>query len=161
MTTVRQLMSTDLRTCTPEDSLHTAAQLLWNHDVGALAVTSGGRVVGMITDRDIAMAAYHQGRPLHELQVASAMAKQPRTVTPEDALEDALRLMSEHQVRRLPVVDPQGRLKGLLSMNDLARESIRPKAKVQAKSVLEALAAVCQPRAMVSQPSRPALVATV
>lgn len=161
MITVRQLMSTDLKTCSPEDSLHTAAQLLWNHDVGAVAVVNAGRVVGMITDRDVCMAAFHQGRPLHEIQVSSTMAKQLRTITPDDQLEDAMRLMSEHQLRRLPVVDTQGRLKGMLSLADLARESIKPKAKAQPKTVLETFAAVCQPRVMTTSATRAgSLVAT-
>ena len=146
MIQVRQLMSTDLKTCSPEDSLHTAAQLLWNHDVGAVPVVAGGRVVGMITDRDICMAAYHQGRPLHEIQVATSMAKQLRTCGPEDMIEDAMRIMSEHQLRRLPVVDAQGRLKGLLSINDLAREAIRPKTKAASRSTGRGSAPPCPRR---------------
>src|SRR5688500_20219459 len=117
-------MSTDLKTCSPEDSLHTAAQLLWNHDIGAVAVVANGRLAGIITDRDICMSAYTQGRPLHEIQVASAMAKQPRTCTAEDMIEDAMRIMAEHQIRRLPVVDAKGRLQGMLSIK-IGRASCR------------------------------------
>jgi CBS domain-containing protein len=142
---VRQLMTkTDVQTCTPDDCLDTAARLLWEGDIGVLPVVSGTRTVGVITDRDICMAAYTQGRPLRELQVASAMSRQVYGVRPETPLSEATLIMREHQVRRLPVLDQENKLVGLLSLNDLARDAARARAKVSMKEVAETLAAVCE-----------------
>ena len=159
---VRQLMmKADVQTCAPEDSLDTAARLLWEADVGVLPVVSGGRTVGMITDRDICMAAYTQGRPLRELQVSSAMSRRVYGVRPETPLSEATLIMREHQVRRLPVVDQEGKLVGLLSLNDLARDAARARAKVSMKEVAETLAAVCerQPATETASAKQPKLAA--
>ncbi|HVS11206.1 MAG TPA: CBS domain-containing protein, partial [Planctomycetota bacterium] len=73
---VEQLMTRDVKACAPQDSLSRAAQLLWESDIGALPVVdSEGRVVGMVTDRDVCMAAYFKGRPLAEIRVDETMAR--------------------------------------------------------------------------------------
>jgi predicted transcriptional regulator len=81
---VSQLMSRNVETCRPEDTpLAGAARKMWERDIGCLAVIDAdGRVVGMITDRDICMAGYTQGRPQHEIQVAAAMSKELFSCTP-------------------------------------------------------------------------------
>ena len=79
--------------------------------------------VGFLTDRDICMAAYTQGGPLHALRVQTAMARRIVSCSPEDDITDAARVMRENGVRRLPVVDTAGELVGLLSLDDIASES--------------------------------------
>ena len=119
---VQDCMTREFQSCRAGDSLNRAAQLMWEGDFGVVPVVdAGGGVVGMITDRDICMAAYTRGRPLHELGVESAMAKQVATCSEQSTIETALFLMREARVRRLPIVDREGRLCGILSLSDLAR----------------------------------------
>lgn len=125
---VEQLMSKQVYWCRPEDTLDRAAQLMWDHDCGALPVCTGNgetRVSGMITDRDICMSALFQGRPLHEIRVSEAMTRESRVCRPEDAAADAERTMRSAQVRRLPVVSASGDLVGIISLADIAREAAR------------------------------------
>jgi CBS domain-containing protein len=108
------------------------------------------RVVGMVTDRDVCMAAYTQGLPLRAIRVATAMSKQVHACRPDDALLVAERIMREHRIRRLPVIAVDGTLAGLLSLNDVAQEAARehvPATRdVSAEGLAQTLAAVCEPR---------------
>lgn len=123
---IEKIMHRPVVTCHVDDHLGKAARLLWEQDCGVLPVVDGtGRVVAMITDRDICMAAYTKGLPLEAIQVRSAMSKQLYSCHPDDPVFEAEKRMSEKQVRRLPVVDGQGRVLGILSLNDLAREAGR------------------------------------
>jgi CBS-domain-containing membrane protein len=155
---IGQLMSQPAVTCSAEDSLHRAAQLMWDHDCGVLPVVDPqGRTIGVITDRDVCMAAYTQGRPLHEIVVRSAMARDAFCCRTEDSLETAAKTMSEKQIRRVPVVDGEGRPIGVLSMNDLAREASRTRnrdSKLE-HDVASTLARICEPRQeQLSTPTR-------
>jgi CBS domain-containing protein len=119
---ISRLMHGDVKCCRSEDDLDTAAQLMWDFDIGALPVVDAeSRVVGMITDRDICMAAYTQGRRLRDLRVTTAMAKKVIACHPEDDVASARTLMADNQIRRLPVIDDAGRLAGILTIEDLAQ----------------------------------------
>lgn len=123
---VEALMTWDVHTCRPDDSLSRAAQLMWDHDCGSLPVIDDeGRIVGMITDRDICMAAYTRGNALERIAVRSAMAQRVYTCQTSDTVREAESIMRAHSIRRLPVVDMQERLLGLVSLNDIAREAKR------------------------------------
>jgi CBS domain-containing protein len=147
-----QWMSRTVQTCRPGTSLNDAARLMWEHDCGILPVLeAGGRVVGAITDRDLCMCAYFSGKSLAELRVAEAMSNAVFTCRPEDTLEQVIRVMADHQVRRLPVIDARGKLVGLLSMNDLVRQLMsledgREHARLVTRLV-EAQASICETRA--------------
>lgn len=118
---VRDLMTSPAITCNAQDSLETAARLLWEHDCGFLPVVDrGGRVGATITDRDICMAAYTQGRRLSDMRVADSMSKTIVACKPDDDVATAVQHMRSNRVRRLPVVDDDGRACGVLSLNDLA-----------------------------------------
>ena len=121
MIRVGRLMTRDVRTCHPEDTLADASRLMWDADVGCLPVTArSGHLVAMITDRDIAMSAWLSGRPLREQRVSDAMSRRLVTVQEEDeagVLEDVMRTA---QVHRVPVVDEVGFLRGIVTLNDLA-----------------------------------------
>jgi CBS domain-containing protein len=109
-----------------DEPLATAARLMWEEDCGVLPVLDGEeRVIAMITDRDVCMAAYTQGLPLEAIPVSSAMSSQLFAVRPNDPVALAEKQMGERQIRRLPVIDADGRALGILSMNDLARETGR------------------------------------
>jgi CBS domain-containing protein len=149
---VKKLMTTQVTSCRSDDSLSQAALLMWDHDCGCLPVSAGdgaNRVAGVITDRDICMAALFQGAPLRDLRVADAMSKQTHVCHPTDSLGDAERIMRQAQVRRLPVVDSQGSLVGMISLADLAREAEREQTlgstDISGDEIGVTLASICQP----------------
>lgn len=145
---IKDLMHTPAISCRRTDSLDTAAGLMWEHDCGVITVLGDeGQLVGVITDRDICMAAYTQGRAPKELSVADAMAKQVYFARPDDSVTVAEALMKDHQVRRVPIVDAQDKPVGVLSVNDLARYAVSPRGKDVQREVVQTLAAVCTPRA--------------
>jgi CBS domain-containing protein len=151
---VEQLMKREVKVCSAADSLNRAAQLMWEADCGCVPVISSngdGALVGIVTDRDIAIAAYTQGKPLAEIPVSVAMAKKVIACHTGDGLRHAEALMRQNRVRRMPVLDQNHRVAGILSLNDIALEAQREKAggrpqEVTADDVAETIAAVCEPR---------------
>jgi CBS domain-containing protein len=145
---VEELMTRDVRTCAASDSLNDAARIMWEADCGCVPVVDAdGTVVAMITDRDICMAAYTQGRRLMYMTVDSAASKNVVTIGKDESLRRAEELMRTAQVRRLPVIDSEGRIVGLLSLADLARRL--PALSDHAQGPLVgALGGVCQARAL-------------
>jgi CBS domain-containing protein len=118
---VQDLMKQNPVACYASDSLSHAAYLMWEHDCGMVPVIEAqGRLIGIITDRDICMATYTRGQPPAAITVEATMSRHVCVVSPADSLESAARRMAEHQVRRLPVVEG-GRLVGMLSLADVAR----------------------------------------
>ncbi len=114
------IMTQPVVACRPTDSLDHAAALLWKEDVGALPVVDeSGRAVGMITDRDICMAAYMQGSPLHALPVRLAMSRSVQACLATDPVDAVARRMAEHQVRRIPILSADMRVVGVVSLMDL------------------------------------------
>jgi CBS domain-containing protein len=152
---VEQLMTRTVRTCRPDDTLNTPAQIMWEQDCGCVPVVTdeegGARVVGMLTDRDICMAAYTQGRPLEAIRVSSAMSQRVCSCRPTDALRVALNVLRANQLHRLPVVDADEHLIGVLSLADIAREAGREHgrkgAEVKEDDIAQALEAISEPRA--------------
>ena len=149
---VEQLMIRSVRACRSDDTLNTAAQIMWENDCGCVPVVDpGSHVVGMVTDRDLCMAAYIQGRRLTEMRVSSAMSHEVLVCRAEDSIATAEELMRTHQIRRLPVVDENGCLAGILSLNDIVCESERQrqqtgKRQITANEIAATLAAVCSHR---------------
>lgn len=149
---VEQLMSRNVKTCHANDSLNCAAQVMWENDCGCVPVVDDeGHAVGMITDRDVCMAAYTQGGPLGHLEVSNAMAHGLHSCRPADTIVEAESIMRAQQVHRLPVVDTEGRVIGLLSLNDIAREVARErgiagKPEVGSEDLATTLGAICAPR---------------
>jgi CBS domain-containing protein len=119
---VADVMTSDIATCGRDDSLNRAAQLMWELRCGAVTVLDeAGRAVGIVTDRDICMAAYTQGRRLDDLPVAIAMSRSPLTCPASASIEDGEDIMAAHGIHRLVVVDEDGRPCGILSLHDIAR----------------------------------------
>lgn len=147
---VDDVMTHDAVSCRSGDSLAQAAQLMWDHDCGCVPIVDDEeRVIGMLTDRDVCMAALHAARPLHELAIADAMAKQPVTVRPDDGIDQAQDVMCKKRVRRLPVTDGAGHLVGVLSLHDLARSAVTERrwfAGVKMRDVARTFAEVSRPR---------------
>jgi CBS domain-containing protein len=121
MTPAENLMTEAPSSCRPEDSLNRAAQIMWECDCGAVPVVDAdNRLIGIVTDRDLAMAAYTRGQPLTAMDVASTMSKQVYSANLVEPLGAVLRLMREHQVRRVPITNG-GRLVGMVTLADAAR----------------------------------------
>jgi CBS domain-containing protein len=115
---IRDVMTPNPRTLSPEDSIQNAARLMRDEDTGAIPVVENGRPIGLVTDRDIVVRAVADGgqmdRPVRDIATTNLVA-----VTPDMSTREANELMREHQVRRLPVVDGE-RLVGMVSLGDLA-----------------------------------------
>ena len=142
---VGEVMVREVQTCTPRDTLERAAQLMWEHDCGALPVVDdSNHVVGVVTDRDVCMGAYTRGSALSLIAVGDVMAREPKTCASEDRLSKAESVLREHRVRRVPVVDDGGFLVGILSLSDLARRAASAR-RVTPEEVVITLAAVCEP----------------
>jgi len=136
---VEQIMSQPVQRCQPNDHLEQAAQLMWHNDIGCLVVCDAQdshAIVGMITDRDIAMCALFKARPLRDLLVAYAMSGEVFYCYANDNLVQAEKIMRISKVRRLPVLDQHERLVGLVALADLAQEAARERA-VAIKEITE------------------------
>ncbi len=151
---VEKLMKKQVASCPSHENLERAAQVMCELDCGCVPVIdSGGKVIGMLTDRDICMAAYYQGRALGQIPVTSAMSKDVYACLPEDDLTVAEFIMERKQVHRLPVINDDGRLVGLLSLTDIARRAVEEEGKKRIRKglkpteVAHTLAAISQPRA--------------
>jgi CBS-domain-containing membrane protein len=141
---VEELMVREVMSCSPDDMLNRAAQIMWENDCGCVPVVdSAARVLGMLTDRDICMAAYTRGQTLNHIPVSAAMSSEVFACRAGDDLLDAQKVMRKHQVRRLPVNDSKGRLVGLLSLSDLARAI--PRKAVTKTTAADTLVRVCAP----------------
>jgi CBS domain-containing protein len=116
---VRHAMTPSPQTVTPDMNAADAAGLMRSEDVGVLPVVEEGRLVGLVTDRDLVLRVLAERQDPEEVSVADVLTRSPVTVTPDMRLSEARRLMEEHQVRRLPVVKGHG-LVGILSLGDVA-----------------------------------------
>jgi CBS domain-containing protein len=125
---IEQFMTRDVKLCRPEQSLNDAARLMWDHACGCVPVVDeDDRVVGVLTDRDICMAAYTRGLLLTDMTVMSAMSREVFTCRLGDTVDVAEAIMRRHQVRRLPVLAFDDRIVGLVSLSDIADEAERRK----------------------------------
>ena len=120
MTTVAEIMTTDVQTISPQDSLQRAAQLMDRLNVGSLPVCDGVHLLGMVTDRDITVRGTAVGMAPASTTVAVVMSGAPQCCQPTQELADVLRQMGNEQVRRLPVVDENRHLVGIVALGDLA-----------------------------------------
>ncbi len=120
---VENLMTQATVTCRPDTTLAEAAKLMWDGDVGFLPTLRDGKLIGVVTDRDICMATAMHRRPACEIAINEVTTGRHFTCAPDDDLSEAMKVMSTRQVRRLPVVDQFGKLHGILSMNDVIQEA--------------------------------------
>jgi CBS domain-containing protein len=150
---VDSIMSEGVLVCSADDSLTRPAQIMWELDCGIVPVVDAEqRLEGVITDRDICMAAYTQGRRLHEIYVADVMSRPVHRCFASDPLTRAIAVMAAAQVRRLPVVDAEQRVVGIVSLADL----VRVPALLGQRETEQLL---CQLLGSVSQRREPALAA--
>ena len=120
---VKEVMTTDPACCTPETNLPEVAQMMIDHDCGEIPVVDSQQnrlPIGVITDRDIVCRAVALGLNPLELRVADCMSTPCVTVVPEMSVEECSRVLQENQIRRVPVVDADGRCSGIVSLADIA-----------------------------------------
>jgi CBS domain-containing protein len=118
---IEDIMTRDVRACSPDDTMGEAAQVMWENDCGCVPIVDDAqRVVGIITDRDLAMAAHLQGVALRDSRVSSAMARDVKCCSPRDTPAMVQAMMQQYRIRRVPVVDEQKRLLGIITLGDLA-----------------------------------------
>ncbi len=150
---VRDIMTTDVRTCGPEDKLASAALTMWENDCGIVPVVNGaGQAVGIITDRDICMAVTLKHRLATDIAVSEVSATKLIVCQQDDDVRIALDLMRREQLRRLPVTGDSGRLVGIISLADVIRHAKKGESKkgkyVAQKDVLRTLKALGKPGAL-------------
>lgn len=141
---IRDVMTEAVKAIKPTDTIVDAARAMGEFDVGALPVIEGEKLVGMVTDRDIAVrgvaGGMHSGSP-----VLNVMTKDVRTCRADDDIEDVLSEMADEQIRRVPVCSDDGRLVGIVSIGDAARYDR------DREEVAETLGDICSPHGAHSQ----------
>jgi CBS domain-containing protein len=153
---VKEIMTPNPKVCTLTNSLAEVAGVMWENDCGILPVVEeGGKVIGLITDRDICMAGALKGRQLANIAVEDTVSRRVFACKPDDDVRTALKTMQENKVRRLPVVAADGTLQGLLSMNDIVLKAEEAAAKrvpdLSYSDVIKTYQSICQHRLPVRQ----------
>jgi len=139
---IRDIMTPEPRTCTPETTLAAAAGLMWDTDCGILPVLENGALVGVVTDRDICIALATRNARAAAMKVGEVAGRTVWTCGPDEDPRAALAVMGQHQVRRLPVVDVGGTLVGMISMNDLVLAA-GPGGPVRNDQIVGTLKGIC------------------
>ena len=119
---IKDVMTSNPCTIDADKSVAYAAKMMKDEDVGLAPIVEGDKLIGMLTDRDIAMRVVAEGRDPDQVTVREVASTHVVTVDPQQDLDEALRIMAKHQVRRLPVVEEDGRLVGVVAQADVARE---------------------------------------
>jgi CBS domain-containing protein len=143
---VKEIMTREPVTLSPTSTIGEAATIMRQEDAGSVPILEGGRLVGIITDRDIVIRVLAGGKDPKTTRVSDAMTADPVTVTPDTSVDEAQKVMSDRQVRRLPVVE-DGRLVGLVVIGQVARRD-------SAKDVGETLKGVSEKSSGVSSHGR-------
>lgn len=128
---VKDIMSKDIAWVSSNDSIEKAASLMKQHDVGSIPVCDGSKVVGIVTDRDITLRSTASGQS--NRQVSDVMTSNPTVGSPDMDVKDVARVMSDNQIRRLPIVD-KDKLVGIVSLGDI---SLEPKFQDNAEMALK------------------------
>lgn len=146
----KDLMATNVRTVRCDQTLADAARILWDGDCGAVPVLdeSGEQAIGMLTDRDICMAAWSRNLPLSEIQVSAVHSRDLVACVEDSEIDDVEQLMRRKQVRRIPVVDSTQHVVGIVSLADIARSvGTQPRnasSMLSASDVTATLANICR-----------------
>jgi len=137
---VRDVMTKTPASCSPNTNLAVVVETLWNHNCGVLPIVdSDGKLLGVITDRDICVALGTRNQVASEIAASDLSSGKLVIGKPDDDLRTALLTMAEAKVRRLPVVDAQGRLAGIVSITDILRTSTGRNGELSAEDVVKTL----------------------
>ena len=116
---VRDIMTTDVETASPDTTLQQIATMMKEQDVGSIPIVDGDELVGIVTDRDIVVRCIAAAEDPSEVRAEDVVSGDLQTIEPEQEVEEAARIMSQHQIRRLPVVN-DGELVGMIALGDIA-----------------------------------------
>jgi CBS domain-containing protein len=142
---VQDVMTEDVQTCFPDTNLAAAAALMWQRDCGVLpVVVDGGIALGVITDRDIAIAAGTRGKPPQEIRVDEVIQGPVIACAPDDDVHTAMKTMRRERVRRLPVLTADGVLKGILSIDDVVIHAQKGNKELDYNDVVGTFKAICE-----------------
>ena len=145
MKNCKDLMTTNPVCCTPDDTAARVAKIMKTEDVGSVPVCEGResrKLVGIVTDRDLAIQVVVAGKDPNSVKVKDVMTREPVTCRADQDLEGALEAMEKYQIRRLPVIDESGHLIGIIAQADVATRSNEP------EKTAELVEEVSQPAAM-------------
>lgn len=148
---VQDVMTGDVKFCRPEVNLATVAGLMWDNDCGIIPVVDGAsKVIGLITDRDVAMALAMNGHFAADIAVSEVMSHEIHTCALHDDIKTALKTMRHEKVRRLPVVNSDGALQGILCLNDVILRAEEAKGKhipgLSYEDAMSTIKAICEHR---------------
>jgi CBS domain-containing protein len=121
----RDIMTKDVTCCTPDTTIRNVAEQMEDDNVGSIPVVENGRLIGLVTDRDIVCRILAEGKDTRSTVAREAMSDDIVTCAPDESVMEAIRKMSEHQIRRIPICDLNGRLRGIISIGDIALEAER------------------------------------
>ena len=138
---IKEFMTKNVATLNENDTVEQAAHLMKEYNIGSIPVCKGEKVIGIITDRDIALRSVAEGGNYKSQNVRTIMTSNPVLGYPEMEAQDATRVMSERQIRRLPIVD-NNNLVGIISLGDIAVET---KLRDNVESTLESISEPCTP----------------
>lgn len=164
MMKVQDIMTADVETCSPDSDLGAAATTMWKRDCGSVPVVDNARkVIGMITDRDICMAVATRNKLASAIKVSEVISGKVFACSPDDDVRDALETMQSAQLRRLPVVDDDGVLHGILSINDVVLHSKKGRSKkhVSHRDAMATLKVLSEHRATEADEEQEALSAAL
>jgi CBS domain-containing protein len=139
---IKDIMTAEPRTCSPGTNLASAAALMLDGDCGALPVVNDGKLVGIVTDRDLYIALATRDKRASDITVGEVVQTPVYTCEPEDDVQSAIDLMKAHRVRRLPVAGFGGTVVGMVSLNDLVLNA-GPRKSVRETEVVSTLQAIC------------------
>ncbi|MCY6369550.1 CBS domain-containing protein [Clostridium ganghwense] len=138
---IKDIMTKTVASINPDDSVERAAQLMKEYDIGSVPVCNGEEVIGILTDRDVTLRSAAEGHNVNTEKVRSVMSSNPVLGTPDMDIHDAARIMSERQIRRLPIVE-NNKLVGVVSLGDLA---VEPHLSNEAEGALTDISEPCSP----------------
>ncbi len=140
---IRDIMTTNCAVCGPHANAAAIAEILWSRDCGSVPIVDErGILLGIVTDRDLTIALGTRDRRASTLRADECMTRDVETCNPDEDLQDALEVMLARRVRRVPIVDRDGRLEGMVSLSDIVQASSRPGAAIPAASLVSAMARI-------------------
>lgn len=143
---VRDVMTKHPKCCGLDTNLAAATELMWAADCGALPVVQDGKLAGIITDRDICMALGTRNRPASEIAVKDVVTSEVQTCTSDEDVHGAMAAMRRVKVHRVPVVSDEGKLEGILALNDLVLAAERKHGEIDYEEVMNTVKAVSEHR---------------
>jgi CBS domain-containing protein len=145
---VKDVMTKEVQTCGLQTSLSEVARKMWMRDCGVIPVVDDGQVIGVVTDRDICIAAGCKNQVPASITVSEVMTRKLYSCSPDADIREALETMREKQVRRLPVIDAKEKLCGILSLNDVAIKArdVTTSVELSAEDIEQTLEAICRHR---------------